>query len=178
MWLLNDRNAYISIIPFKRVPELNISCLGRTMYPHWLLRMFSIVALLNHRVWVTPPESCFQEFSCCCQRPGLTRGLNQKNKHGAVTQTYITALLRTVFVFVGLVCCPFYFIITISWHMSWKGCSAGSCVNVHMCVKICLHDPCEVWLIDIVYHNHRFTNTNIIHKTPEWTLIAVVLLHL
>ncbi|KAM9350179.1 putative RNA polymerase II subunit B1 CTD phosphatase rpap2 [Symphorus nematophorus] len=24
----------------------------------------------------------------------------------------------------------------------------------------------------------RFTNTNIIHKTPEWTLIAVVLLHL
>uniref|UniRef100_A0A3Q3Q2I8 RNA polymerase II subunit B1 CTD phosphatase RPAP2 homolog n=1 Tax=Monopterus albus TaxID=43700 RepID=A0A3Q3Q2I8_MONAL len=24
----------------------------------------------------------------------------------------------------------------------------------------------------------RFTNTNVIHKTPEWTLIAVVLLHL
>lgn len=56
---------------------MNISCQRRALSRHWLLRMFSVGLLLNHCVRVTPPESCFQEFSVCCQGPCRSGALNQ-----------------------------------------------------------------------------------------------------
>lgn len=45
--------------------------------------------------------------------------------------------------------------------------------------KMCTHTHTQHTLyLTVVLYVHRFTNKNIIHKTPEWTLIAVVLLHL
>ena len=35
---------------------------------------------------------------------------------------------------------------------------------------------CTFWPIGLYHFSCRFTNANIIHKSPEWTLIAVVLL--
>lgn len=40
------------------------------------------------------------------------------------------------------------------------------------------HTHTHTLYLTVVLYVHRFTNKNIIHKTPEWTLIAVVLLHL